>query len=63
MVSPSNLLSLALLYVCVLFGVAWYADRKSAQVAAGSGEEARYLSVRGLRLRATTARGIRNNFV
>ncbi len=58
MVSPSNLLSLALLYVCVLFGVAWYADRKSAQVAAGSGEEARYLSVRGLRLRATTARGI-----
>ena len=28
MVSPTNLLSLALLYVCVLFAVAWYADRK-----------------------------------
>jgi Na+/proline symporter/signal transduction histidine kinase len=27
MVSASNLLSLALLYVCILFGVAWYADR------------------------------------
>ncbi|MEH6593515.1 MAG: histidine kinase, partial [Halioglobus sp.] len=29
MVSSSNLLSLALLYICVLFAVAWYADRKS----------------------------------
>lgn len=29
MLSPSNLLSLALLYVCVLFAVAWYADRSS----------------------------------
>jgi len=29
MVSPSNLLSLALLYVCILFAVAWYADRKA----------------------------------
>ncbi len=27
MVSPSNLLSLALLYICILFAVAWYADR------------------------------------
>ena len=33
MVSPSNLLSLALLYICILFGVAWYADRN----ASGSG--------------------------
>ncbi len=29
MISASNLLSLALLYVCVLFAVAWYADRRS----------------------------------
>ena len=28
MVSPSNLLSLALLYICILFVVAWYADRR-----------------------------------
>ncbi len=27
MVSPSNLLSLALLYICILFVTAWYADR------------------------------------
>ena len=30
MVSPSNLLSLALLYICILFAVAWYADRSIA---------------------------------
>ena len=29
MVSASNLLSLALLYVCILFAVAWYADRNT----------------------------------
>ena len=29
MVSPSNLLSLALLYICILFAVAWYADRRA----------------------------------
>ncbi|RLA61257.1 MAG: histidine kinase [Gammaproteobacteria bacterium] len=29
MVSPSNLLSLALLYICILFAVAWYVDRHS----------------------------------
>ncbi len=29
MVSPSNLLSLALLYVCLLFAVAWYVDRNT----------------------------------
>jgi len=29
MMSPSNLLSLALLYICILFAVAWYADRNS----------------------------------
>ncbi len=30
MLTPSNLLSLALLYICILFAVAWYADRKTA---------------------------------
>lgn len=29
MVSASNLLSLALLYICALFAVAWYADRRT----------------------------------
>ena len=29
MVSPSNLLILALCYVCILFAVAWYADRNA----------------------------------
>ncbi|MDH3993854.1 MAG: hypothetical protein OEV47_13135, partial [Gammaproteobacteria bacterium] len=31
MVSPSNLLSLALLYICILFAVAWYADRSASR--------------------------------
>jgi Na+/proline symporter/signal transduction histidine kinase/CheY-like chemotaxis protein len=30
-VSPSNLLSLALLYICLLFAVAWYADRSAGR--------------------------------
>ncbi len=34
MISPSNLLSLALLYVCILFGVAWYADRVATPTSA-----------------------------
>ncbi len=29
MLTPSNLLSLALLYICILFAVAWYADRRT----------------------------------
>ena len=36
MVSPSNLLSLALLYICILFAVAWYADRSAGR---DSGEQ------------------------
>lgn len=36
MVSPSNLLSLALLYICILFAVAWYADRHSGPAAEGA---------------------------
>ena len=35
MVSPSNLLSLALLYICILFGVAWYADRHASRSTEG----------------------------
>jgi Na+/proline symporter/signal transduction histidine kinase/CheY-like chemotaxis protein len=35
MVSPSNLLSLALLYICILFAVAWYADRSAGREAVG----------------------------
>lgn len=33
MISASNLLSLALLYVCILFAVAWYADRNTGVAA------------------------------
>ncbi len=36
MVSPSNLLSLALLYICILFAVAWYADRHAGRPAEGA---------------------------
>ena len=35
MVSPSNLLSLALLYICILFAVAWYADRSAGRESEG----------------------------
>ena len=35
MVSPSNLLSLALLYICILFAVAWYADRNANRAILG----------------------------
>ena len=31
MVTSSNLLSLALLYICILFAVAWYADRHASR--------------------------------
>ncbi|KAA1193328.1 response regulator [Pseudohalioglobus sediminis] len=31
MLTPSNLLSLALLYICILFAVAWYADRQATE--------------------------------
>lgn len=43
MLSPSNLLSLALLYICILFGVAWYADRS----AGGAGEGKKRIPVMG----------------
>ena len=35
MLTPSNLLSLALLYICILFAVAWYADRQSDTAPSG----------------------------
>ncbi len=38
MVSPSNLLSLALLYICLLFAVAWYADRNAGRTGPAAGE-------------------------
>tara|TARA_R110002110_G_scaffold406421_1_gene626478 strand:- start:312312 stop:315854 length:3543 start_codon:yes stop_codon:yes gene_type:complete len=53
MLSPSNLLSLALLYVCTLFAVAWYADRQ-AIAAAGASRSSRHT----LGLRAENFRGV-----
>ncbi|TGD74699.1 hybrid sensor histidine kinase/response regulator [Mangrovimicrobium sediminis] len=46
MVTPSHLLSLALLYICVLFAVAWYADRSSGR---GEVRSAHWLSGPGWR--------------
>ena len=48
MVSPSNLLSLALLYICILFAVAWYADRNVGREAAGDRATRRAPVWRGL---------------
>ena len=53
MVSPSNLLSLALLYICILFAVAWYADRYFVQAGQSGDDDSRILG-----LRAPTLRGI-----
>ncbi|MCB1699716.1 MAG: PAS-domain containing protein [Halioglobus sp.] len=57
MVSPSNLLSLALLYVCILFAVAWYADRVSLQAAAGGGS-GQSIKLLGVSFRASRVRGV-----
>jgi Na+/proline symporter/signal transduction histidine kinase len=57
MVSPSDLLSLALLYICILFAVAWYADRNSARAGA-EGDAGAGLKIPGLPLRPATVRGI-----
>ena len=46
MVSPSNLLSLALLYICILFAVAWWADRYSER---SDGKRRRWYSRPGWR--------------
>ena len=53
MVSPSNLLSLALLYICILFAVAWYADRYSGRSDLVSGDKNRILGLPAPRLRGT----------
>ncbi len=57
MVSPSNLLSLALLYICILFGVAWYADRVS-QAARAQGDSGQFIRLFGIGFRATRVRGL-----
>jgi Na+/proline symporter/signal transduction histidine kinase len=58
MVPPSDLLSLALLYICLLFAVAWYADRVSAQaVVDGGGRDSRF-RILGLSLQASRVRGV-----
>jgi len=57
MVSPSNLLSLALIYICILFGVAWYADRV-ARATAGQGETGKFVRLFGIDFRATRVRGL-----
>lgn len=46
MLTPSNLLSLALLYICILFAVAWYADRPTP---ASPGRLRRYFAKPGSR--------------
>ena len=46
MVSPSNLLSLALLYICLLFAVAWYADRNAARARETGGAKPRWAGPR-----------------
>ena len=58
MVSPSNLLSLALLYVCILFGVAWYADRLATQAAAQGGDSGRYIRLFRWQLSGSRVRGV-----
>jgi Na+/proline symporter/signal transduction histidine kinase/CheY-like chemotaxis protein len=58
MVSASNLLSLALLYICILFGVAWYADRYSSRAAAEKDGGGGGLRIPGLALKPATVRGI-----
>ncbi len=46
MVTPSYLLSLALLYICLLFAVAWYADHHAGR---GGADESHWLSGPGWR--------------
>lgn len=58
MVSPSNLLSLALLYICILFGVAWYADRVSTQASSGPEDSKERFKLFGRHVGAARVRGI-----
>ncbi len=57
MMSPSNLLSLALLYICILFGVAWYADRVS-RTTGGQDRAGQFIRLFGVRFRASRVRGL-----
>ncbi len=58
MVSPSNLLSLALIYICVLFAVAWYADRISSQGGPGVDRPGLQVRILGLSIPAARVRGV-----
>ncbi|MCP5166856.1 MAG: PAS-domain containing protein [Pseudomonadales bacterium] len=58
MVSPSNLLSLALLYVCILFGVAWYADRVATLAAEQGGAGSQRIRLFRWWVSAARARGV-----
>ncbi len=58
MVSPSNLLSLALLYVCILFGVAWYADRVATLAAQQGGAASQRIRLFRWWVSAARARGV-----
>ena len=58
MVSPSDLFSLALLYVCLLFGVAWYADRVSAKSDDPTSEQSSRFRLFGCSLPASRVRGL-----
>jgi len=53
MVSPSNLLSLALLYICILFAVAWYADRYSGRAGQQGDDSGRILGLPAPKLRGS----------
>jgi len=58
MLSPSNLLSLALLYICILFAVAWYADRVSLQEAQGVDQPGSKWRMFGREIAASRLRGL-----
>ena len=53
MVSPSNLLSLALLYICILFAVAWYADRYSGRTGQQGDDSGRILGLPAPKVRGS----------
>ncbi|MDH3994868.1 MAG: hypothetical protein OEV47_18255, partial [Gammaproteobacteria bacterium] len=53
MVSPSNLLSLALLYICILFAVAWYADRYSGRAGQHGDDSGRILGLPAPKVRGS----------
>ncbi len=52
------MLSLALLYICILFAVAWYADRLSLQSAGEVASPGQQVKIFGLKFRAARVRGL-----